>query len=61
MSSTYHTDFHHLPQFLKISSDEVEEREFVEVLGPLVRHLHHLVITLQQGGLSEVLPAIFVV
>lgn len=51
------TYLHHLAQFCQVSGDEVEEREFVEVLGPLVAHFHHLVVPLEQCRLSQSLPA----
>lgn len=51
------TNLHHLAQLGQVASDEVEEGELVEVLGPLVAHLHHLVVTLQQGCLTQTLPA----
>ena len=51
------TDLHHLAQLGEVAGDEVEEGELVEVLGPLVAHLHHLVVALQQCGLAQALPA----
>ena len=40
------TNLHHLAEFLQVACDEIEEGEFVKVLGPLVGHLHHLVVAL---------------
>lgn len=51
------TYLHHLAQFCQVAGDEVEEGELVKVLGPLVAHFHHLVVSLQQCGLSQSLPA----
>ena len=51
------TNLHHLPELLQVSCDEVEEGELVEVLGLLVSHLHNLVVTLEQGCLTKLLPA----
>ena len=35
-------DLHHLAQLLSVARDEVQERQLVKVLGPLVAHLNHL-------------------
>lgn len=51
------TYLHHLPEFGQVASDEVQEGEFVEVLGSLVAHLHNLVMALQKRSLAETLPA----
>lgn len=51
------TDLHHLAQLCQVSGDEVEEGELVKVLGPLVAHLHHLMVTLQQRCFAQSLPA----
>lgn len=51
------TNLHHLAQFCQVAGDEVEEGELVKVLGPLVAHFHHLVVSLQQCSLSQSLPA----
>lgn len=51
------TDLHHLAQLGQVASDEVEEGELVKVLGPLVAHLHDLVVTLQKCGFAQTLPA----
>lgn len=51
------TNLHHLAQFGQVASDEVEEGELVEVLGPLIAHFHHLVVSLQQRRLAQTLPA----
>lgn len=56
-TTTLLTDLHHLAQFCQVSGEEVEESEFVKVLGPLVAHFHHLVVTLEQRGLPQSLPA----
>ena len=40
-------DLHHLLQLVQVAGDQVEEGELVEVLGPLVAHLHHLVVQVQ--------------
>lgn len=56
-AATSLTYLHHLAQFCQVSSDEVEEGEFVKVLGPLVAHFHHLVVSLEQCCLSQSLPA----
>jgi len=55
------TDLHHLAQLGQVAGDEVEEGEFVKVLGPLVAHLHHLVVALQQRRLTQALPAAAVI
>ena len=54
-------DLHHLLQFLQIPRDQVEEGEFVKVLGSLVAHFHHLVIALKESGFSQFLPTILVI
>lgn len=51
------TYLHHLAELGQVAGDEVEEGELVEVLGPLVAHLHNLVVTLQQRSLAQPLPA----
>lgn len=51
------TYLHHFSEFGQVSSDEVQEGELVEVLGSLVAHLHHLVMTLEKSRLAETLPA----
>lgn len=56
-TTTLFTYLHHLAQFRKVPGDEVEECEFVKVLGPLVAHFHHLVVSLEQRRLSQSLPA----
>lgn len=56
-TATSLTYLHHLAQFCQVSGDEVEEGEFVKVLGPLVAHFHHLVVSLEQCRLSQSLPA----
>ena len=40
-------DLHHLLQLFQVAGDQVEEAELVKVLGPLVAHLHHLVVALE--------------
>ena len=55
------SDLGHLLQLLQVAGYQVEEGEFVEVLGSLVSHLNHLVVPLQQRGLPEFLPALLVV
>lgn len=59
MLSLHHslTDLHHLAQLGQVARDEVQEGELVKVLGPLVAHLHHLVVTLEQRCLAQTLPA----
>ena len=54
-------DLHHLLQLVQVAGDQVEEGELVEVLGPLLTHLHHLVVALQQRGLAQLVPALLVV
>lgn len=56
-SSASLTNLHHLAQLCQVASDEVEEGELVKVLGPLVAHLHDLVVTLQQRCLAQTFPA----
>lgn len=56
-SSASLTNLHHLAQLCQVASDEVEEGELVKVLGPLVAHLHDLVVTLQQRCLAQAFPA----
>lgn len=51
------TYLHHLAELGQVAGDEVEEGELVEVFGPLVAHLHDLVVTLQQRRLAQPLPA----
>ena len=36
-------DLHHLPKFLEVAGDEVEEGELVKILGALVAHFNNLV------------------
>lgn len=55
-AATSLTYLHHLAQFCQVSGDEVEEGEFVKVLGPLVAHFHHLVVSLEQCCLPQSLP-----
>ena len=55
------TNLHHLAELLQVSGYEVQEGEFIKVLGSLVRHLHHLMVTLEQSSLAQTLPAVFVV
>lgn len=35
-------DLEHLPELVRVPREQVEEGEALEVLGALVRHLHHL-------------------
>mmetsp|Transcript_53925 Transcript_53925/g.161381 ORF Transcript_53925/g.161381 Transcript_53925/m.161381 type:complete len:234 (+) Transcript_53925:1133-1834(+) len=39
-------DLEHLAQFLGIARDEIQKAESIEILGPLIAHLHHLMIPL---------------
>lgn len=55
------TNLHHLAQFLKISGDEIEEAEFVKILSPLIGHLHDLVVSIEQGCLSQPIPTVLVI
>ena len=41
-SLNQHTYLDHLLEFLHISSDEIEKRQAVKVLSPLICHLHNL-------------------
>ncbi len=36
------SDLHHLSKLLQVPCDQVEERQLVEVLGPLVAHFNDL-------------------
>ena len=45
--STHLRDLQHLPEFVRVTGDEVEEGQLLEVFGLLVRHLHHLVVALR--------------
>jgi hypothetical protein len=36
------SDLHHLSKLLQVPGDQVEERQLVEVLGPLVAHFNDL-------------------
>lgn len=51
------TNLHHLAELGQVTSDEVEEGELVKVLGSLVAHFDHLVVSLQQRRLAQTLPA----
>lgn len=46
------TNLHHLPQLVQVASNQVEEGKLVKVLGPLVGHLDHLMVALQEGCLT---------
>ena len=46
-------DLHHLLQLLQIARDQVEERQLVEILRALIRHLHHLIVWKVNGKMQE--------
>ena len=53
--------FHHFLELFGVSVDEVEERELVHVLCPLVGEFNYVHVALQQSRLAQPLPAHFVV
>ena len=48
LMKTLHTNLCHFAKFLKISSDEVEERQLVKVLCSLVCHFHNLLTRMEK-------------
>jgi hypothetical protein len=60
-SLSFLTYFHHLPEFLQVASDQIDEGEFVKILGSLICHLNHLMVPLQQGDFPELIPAVLVI
>lgn len=55
------SNLRHFPQLVQVTSDQVEEREFLKVLRSLVTHLDDLVIALEQRRLREIFPACLLV
>jgi hypothetical protein len=55
------SNFHHLLELFRVSGDEVQEGQAVEVLGALVCNLDNLMVALQQRDLSQLVPTRFVV
>mmetsp|Transcript_21366 Transcript_21366/g.42799 ORF Transcript_21366/g.42799 Transcript_21366/m.42799 type:complete len:423 (-) Transcript_21366:799-2067(-) len=47
----------HLAEFVRIAGEEVEKGEAVEILGPLIGHLHHLKVALAEGLGADFAPA----
>mmetsp|Transcript_85954 Transcript_85954/g.172061 ORF Transcript_85954/g.172061 Transcript_85954/m.172061 type:complete len:312 (+) Transcript_85954:1209-2144(+) len=52
------SDFKHLSQLDRVSGDQVEEREAVEVFGHLRSLLHNLVVTLPKRLHAELVPTL---
>mmetsp|Transcript_11593 Transcript_11593/g.24461 ORF Transcript_11593/g.24461 Transcript_11593/m.24461 type:complete len:364 (-) Transcript_11593:1285-2376(-) len=50
-------DYEHLLQFVHVPSDQIQERQRVEVLRLLVHHLHDLLVALAQGLKPQAVPA----
>lgn len=55
------TNLHHFTKFLQVAGNKVQEGKFVKVFGTLIAHFNNLVITLQQGHFSQLLPAVLVI
>ena len=39
------SDFHHLSQLVQVASNQIQKGQLVEVLGSLITHFDHLMVT----------------